>query len=176
MNAKFVLGAMLVLAACGGEKKPAGEAAAPAGEAPAATAAPEAAAPAAGTPAVATADGAEVYGRVCVACHQASGMGVEGAFPPLGGSSWATGKADVPIAIVLHGLQGEIEVSGKKYNNVMAPWGEALNDAEIAAVLTHVRSNFGNSASAVTADEVKAVRAKYTGHASWTAADLKALQ
>lgn len=157
INAGVVL--LLGLAACGGEKKPAGDSAA-------------AAAPVADV-AVAADAGAEKYGQVCAACHQATGLGIEGNFPPLAGSDWLNGKAEVPIAIVLHGLQGEIDVLGKKYNGAMAPWGEAMNDAEIAAVLTYARSQWGNTGSAVTADEVKTARAKFASRTTpWTAAEL----
>ena len=100
-----------------------------------------------------------------------------GNFPPLVGSEWLLGKPEVPIAIVLHGLQGEITVKGVKYNSAMAPWGGAMTDAEIAAVLTHERSSWGNSAPAVTEDEVKTVRAKYASRtAPWTAAELTPLR
>jgi mono/diheme cytochrome c family protein len=157
---------MLVLAAglvaCGGEKK---------ADAPAADTAVT-------TPvAAATNLGEEKYQAVCSACHQATGLGVEGNFPPLAGSEWLTGKSEVPIAIVLHGLQGEIEVAGKKYNGVMSAWGETMNDAEIAAVLTHERSSWGNTASPVTADEVKTIRAKYASRTTpWSAAELAPLR
>jgi mono/diheme cytochrome c family protein len=150
------------LVACGGEKKP-----------EASTPAPDTATPVA----AATNLGEEKYTAVCSACHQPTGLGVEGNFPPLAGSDWLTGKPEVPIAIVLHGLQGEIEVAGKKYNGAMAPWGETLNDAEIAAVLTHERSSWGNTAPAVTAEEVKTVRAKYaTRTTPWTVAELTPLR
>lgn len=169
MRFPLSVGAVLLLGltACGGEKKPAGDTAA--------------AAPAAGaaTPDVAVAanPGAEKYGQVCAACHQATGLGIEGNFPPLAGSDWLNGKSEVPIAIVLHGLQGEIDVLGKKYNGAMAPWGEAMNDSEIAAVLTYARSQWGNTGSAVTVDEVKAARAKFaTRTAPWTAAELTPLR
>ncbi len=154
---KLSLAMVLVLAACGGEKAPAAD---------------TAAAPVDATVAMADA-GAEKYAQVCAVCHQANGLGVEGNFPPLAGSDWLTGKSEVPIAIVLHGLQGEIEVLGKKYNNAMAPWGQAMNDAEIAAVLTYARSQWGNTAAAVTAEEVKSVRDKYASRTTpWTAAEL----
>jgi mono/diheme cytochrome c family protein len=162
----WMLVAALALAACSGEKK--AEESAPAAASPDSAAAPVAAA--AGL-------GADKYQAMCSACHQASGEGVEGNFPPLAGSDWLTGKPEVPIAIVLHGLQGEIEVKGKKYNGAMTAWGEAMNDAEIAAVLTHERSSWGNTAPAVTESEVKAVRAKYASRTTpWTAAELTPLR
>ena len=80
--------------------------------------------------------------------------------------------------MVLHGLQGEITVAGSTYNSVMLPYGGTgeMNDAEVAAVLTYVRSSFGNSAPAVTADEVAAVRAANSGRTTpWTAEELKSL-
>ncbi|MCI0454943.1 MAG: cytochrome c, partial [Candidatus Dadabacteria bacterium] len=56
------------------------------------------------------ADGSVVYANICAACHQANGQGVPGAFPPLAGSEWLLKDAETPILIVLHGLQGAIEV------------------------------------------------------------------
>ena len=123
-------------------------------------------------------DGQALYGR-CAACHQGNGAGLAGAFPPLSASEWVTGDPTVPIKVVLHGLQGEITVAGATYNSVMLPYGGTgeMNDAEVAAVLTYVRSSFGNSASAVTADEVAAVRAATRGRTTpWTAEDLKSLE
>jgi mono/diheme cytochrome c family protein len=122
-------------------------------------------------------DGQALYGR-CAACHQPNGAGLAGAFPPLSASEWVTGNPDVPIRVVLHGLQGEISVAGSTYNGVMLAYGGTgeMTDAEVAAVLTYVRSAFGNSASAVTADEVAAVRAATSDRTTpWTAAELKSL-
>ncbi|MGH7790703.1 MAG: c-type cytochrome, partial [Thermodesulfobacteriota bacterium] len=81
-------------------------------------------------------DGAQVYTSICTACHQANGMGLPGAFPPLAGSEWVTKDPETPIRIVLHGLEGPIEVKGTTYNNIMPEWGSKLSNEEIAAVLT----------------------------------------
>jgi mono/diheme cytochrome c family protein len=119
--------------------------------------------------------GAEVY-ATCSACHQANGQGVPGAFPPLAGSEWVNGKGDIPIAIVLHGLQGSITVKGQKYNGVMAPWGTTFNDDQIAAVVTYIRSQWGNKAPAVTKADVARVRAATKARkGAWTEAELKKL-
>lgn len=105
--------------------------------------------------------GKGVYGRICASCHLGSGKGVPANnIPPLGGSQLAQGDATVPIRIVLHGFRGPIERNGVAINGQMAAWKDQLSDAEIADVLTYVRSNFGNSGAAVTADDVKAVREK----------------
>jgi mono/diheme cytochrome c family protein len=117
--------------------------------------------------------GEATYSQICASCHQATGLGVEGTYPPLAGSRWVTGDPAVPIAIVIAGLQGEITVAGKTYNGAMQPWG-MLSDDDIANVLTYTRSQWGNSASAVTATEVKAVRDKTGSRGVWTVDELKA--
>ena len=104
-------------------------------------------------------DGEQVYGSICVTCHQADGNGLQGAFPPVAGSAVAVGDADLSIKIVLSGLTGEMTRGDATYNGMMTPWGGTLSDADIAAVLTYVRSNFGNSADAVTEAQVAEVRA-----------------
>ena len=116
--------------------------------------------------------GEQVYTQVCVTCHQANGEGMTGVYPPLAGSEWIAKSNETLIKIVLHGLMGEVEVKGAKYNNVMSPWGSALNDEEVANVLTHVRSSWGNTGAPVKADEVKAVRDANAGHAPWQASEL----
>lgn len=117
------------------------------------------------------------YAEVCAVCHQPTGMGLEGAFPPLAGSEWITGRADIPIAIVLHGLQGPITVKGKPYNGAMMAWAAAMTDDDIAGTLTYARSQWGNRATAVTTAQVRAVRARFaTRTTPWTAAELKAIK
>lgn len=113
--------------------------------------------PVAATGAAAVVDGKQVYGAKCVACHQASGLGVAGVFPPLAGAEWVMGDEKVLVSILLHGVQGELVVKGTTYNGAMPAFGN-LPDEEIAAVLTYVRSEWGNQAPAITADTVKARR------------------
>ena len=62
------------------------------------------------------ADGKVIYTKTCVACHQAQGQGLEGAFPPLAKSDFLNADVDRAIDIVLHGKQGEVTVNGKKYS------------------------------------------------------------
>ena len=117
------------------------------------------------------------YSEVCASCHQQAGEGIENVFPPLAGSEWVTGRAIVPIAIVLHGLEGEIEVRRKKYNGAMMAWGGVLNDEDLAETLTYARSQWGNRATPITAAQVKAVRAKLASRTKpFTAAELRALR
>ena len=110
--------------------------------------------------------GKEVYmkaasgGGMCFTCHQANGEGLAGQFPPLAGSDWVLGDKDRLIKISMYGLMGEIEVNGIKYNNVMAPPGippGSLTDEQIANVLTYIRNDWGNSAPAVSPEEVATI-------------------
>lgn len=105
-----------------------------------------------------TADGAQLYLAQCVACHQASGAGLPGVFPPLAGAEWVLGPDKLPVNILLHGVSGKLTVKGAEYNGAMPAFKDKLNDVEIAAVLNHIRSNFGNAAGKITPDAVKAER------------------
>jgi mono/diheme cytochrome c family protein len=109
--------------------------------------------------AASAADGATIFAARCAACHQATGAGLPGVFPPLAGSNWVNGRDTTVIQIVLHGIQGSLTVNGVTYNGAMPTFGAQLSDAEIAAVLTHVRSHWGNTAGAVGAPQVTAQRA-----------------
>jgi len=101
--------------------------------------------------------GKQVYLAQCLACHQVDGLGVQGMTPPLAKTKQVLGDKTALIKIVLNGMQG-VEVEGEEYHGVMAPHPD-LTDVEIADVLTYVRNSFGNKASAVTAAQVKTVRA-----------------
>ncbi len=129
--------------------------------------APSAAAPqvhqaeVAGASAVAAqvAEGKKVFDTVCMACHQADGKGLPGAFPPLAGSDYLLGDKDRAIGVVVNGLQGEVVVNGIKFNSVM-PAMVQLSDQEIADALTFAMNSWGNAGGAVAAAQVAAVRAK----------------
>jgi mono/diheme cytochrome c family protein len=95
----------------------------------------------------------------CIACHQTTGLGLPGAYPPLAGSEWAQGPEDRIIRIVLNGLSGPITVKNTAFSNSMPAFGSQLRDGQIADVLTYVRSEWGNNAPAVSADKVKEIRA-----------------
>ncbi|HYG24811.1 MAG TPA: cytochrome c [Verrucomicrobiae bacterium] len=120
--------------------------------------------------------GKQVYNRpTCSACHMPSGQGSPGQFPPLTGSEWVLEEHPGRfIRLVLYGLQGPITVKGQQFNSSMVPWN-MLSDEEVAAVITYVRQNkeWGNNASAVTPEQVKAVREKVGNRAQpFTAAEL----
>lgn len=113
----------------------------------------------------AKADGAAIFASTCAACHQATGQGLPGVFPPLAGSEWVLGKPATAAAILLHGINGPITVKGQSYQGAMPAFAASLGDAEIAAVLTYVRSQWGNAAAPLSAATVAEAR---TQHASRT--------
>jgi nitrite reductase (NO-forming) len=110
--------------------------------------------------------GQGAYGKSCVACHQADGMGNPGLnIPPLAGSDWIMESSPTRIIrIVLHGLGGPVKVKDTMYTGgAMNPWLKTpdntagLTPEEIAAALSYARNSWGNKASIVTADQVNAV-------------------
>jgi mono/diheme cytochrome c family protein len=102
-------------------------------------------------------DGKQVFGGKCAACHQATGTGIAGVFPPLAGSEWVLGDEKVLASILLHGITGSLTVKGAAYNGAM-PSFKILSDDELAAVLSYVRSDWGNTAATIAPAMVKAQR------------------
>jgi nitrite reductase (NO-forming) len=94
----------------------------------------------------------------CSVCHQANGEGLPNVFPPLARSDFLMADKQRAIGIVLNGLSGKVTVNGNAFNSVMPPMSQ-LNDDELANILTYVRNSWGNSGDAVSADEVKQIRA-----------------
>jgi mono/diheme cytochrome c family protein len=106
--------------------------------------------------------GASVYGQ-CQGCHQPTGAGIPGAFPGFAGSTdgilASKGGREYLVKVLLYGLNGEIVVKGQKYNGAMPAFPQ-LKDEDIAAVLNHITTSWGNkNAKAFTGAEVKALRA-----------------
>jgi mono/diheme cytochrome c family protein len=93
--------------------------------------------------------GEQLYKKNCQACHQAGGGGLGTTFPPLDGSEWVQGDPERLTAIVLHGISGEITVKGQTYRGVMPPFKAQLEQHEVAAVTSYLRSSWSNQASAV---------------------------
>ncbi len=102
--------------------------------------------------------GAQLYASTCAVCHQASGAGLAGAFPPLeGNSSVLDDDPARQIRAILHGMQGE-EIDGVVYPAPMPPFGATLSDVDVADIVNHERTSWGNQARQVTPDQVKAQR------------------
>src|SRR5437588_11005043 len=121
--------------------------------------------------------GKKIFAANCQTCHQANGLGVPGQYPPLAGSEFTTGGSKRPAMIVLKGLQGPVTVKGQKFGSaVMQPWDKTLTDQKIADVLTYERSEWGNQASPVTAEQIAALRKELANHPdSYTEPDVLAV-
>lgn len=118
--------------------------------------------------------GPQVYRDRCLVCHGATGQGLAGLYPPLAKSEIVQGDKQRVARILLHGLEGPVEVNGQSFNNQMPTWG-ALHDAEIAAVISFIRTQWGNAGGPITMDEVAQIRAhhKDRGMRAWTMDQLK---
>jgi len=129
-------------------------------------------------PAEVFAKGKELYPMTCGACHQADGQGLAGQFPPLVGTDWVL-AADPGriIRMVLHGVTGPFDVNGTSFNNTMVPWKDVLPDDDIAALITYVRNEWSNAASAVKPEQVAAIREKEKDRIDpWTEEELKKIE
>ncbi len=124
-----------------------------------------------GALAFASTNGEQVYQKHCSSCHQPTGKGIAGAFPPLVEVvPEYLEKGDLGrkflIHVVLYGIQGEITAGGGTYNSMMPPYGNQLSDEEVAAVLNYIAKAWGNDKllpkdfKDFTPEEVKAERGK----------------
>lgn len=105
--------------------------------------------------------GKNIYTQNCLACHQAEGQGVPGAFPPLAKSDYLMADKSRAVSVLLHGLTGKIKVNNKEYNGVMPAL--ELSNEQIANVLTFVRNSWGNKGDVITPEEVQLVRSASAG-------------
>ena len=127
------------------------------------------------------AEGKKLYGQICFSCHQPTGLGVPGAFPPLAKSEWVNGSEDRIIRILLHGLGGAVKVEGNTFNGAMPAFGPGggynWTDEKISYVLTYIRQEWGNAAAPVTAEKVNEIRTKAAAarKSPWTEAELEAV-
>ena len=120
--------------------------------------------------------GSTIYQREshCATCHLSNGKGNGLVYPSLVGSAWVNGSEERLVKMALHGLWGKLEVNGKTYDPArgvppMTAFKNLLNDEEVAAVLTFVRNTWGNSASVISPETVKLVRAKTADRTTfWT--------
>ncbi|HVS93803.1 MAG TPA: copper-containing nitrite reductase [Mucilaginibacter sp.] len=102
-------------------------------------------------------DGHALFESNCSGCHQSTGLGLPGSFPPLAKSDFLMSRQDKGAGILLHGINNEpITVNGKHFQGVMPQL--SLTDDQIASILTYVRNSWGNKSDAVKASDVKKLR------------------
>jgi mono/diheme cytochrome c family protein len=123
------------------------------------------------------ADGRQKYLASCAGCHGNNGKGVSRMGPPVAGSEWVIGDEVRLSLIMLHGLEGPIEVNGKKYDAPdilpVMPSHSTMDDAVIASILTYIRNEWGNEAAPVTGRTVGSTRHLNQGRVyPWSAAEL----
>jgi len=119
--------------------------------------------------------GEKLFRQRCVSCHQANGEGVAGQYPPLAGSEWVLEHEYRLKRILLHGLEGPIQVRGNTYNGAMPVFGQ-LKDEQIAAVLSYIRQAWGNAAAPIKPEAVAATRAASVQRTRpWSADELLAI-
>lgn len=124
--------------------------------------------------------GKRVYVQNCLVCHQSGGQGVPRMYPPLAQSDWVLGDSwagdNHLVKIVLKGLSGPIEVNGHRFVGAMVPWEKVLDDEKIAAVLTYIRSEWGNQAPPISPEFVAEIRRQTQDRrGEWTQAELKTI-
>ncbi len=121
--------------------------------------------------------GAKVFRNQCAQCHQATGEGVPGVYPPLAGSEWVGGHPEIVARILINGLSGPVEVKGNTFNGTMptfGPNGLNLKPKEISGVITFVRQSWGNSASDMTDEMIATYLEKYSSRGTpWSAGELR---
>lgn len=117
-------------------------------------------------------EGAGLFDSYCSACHQYDDSGT-GEAPPLDNSPWVTGPAERLIRIILHGVEGRIEVDGKIYDREMPGFGGILADRQISALATYTRRRFGAKSAAVSTSDVQRIREEHAGRKKyWPANEL----
>ena len=102
--------------------------------------------------------GQNVYNQACLVCHQVDGSGVPMMYPPVHESEIISGGHEKLIKLVLEGMSGPVEIKGEQYNSIMPPQKDILNDQQISDLLTFLRHSFGNSADAISPEEVARIR------------------
>lgn len=130
-------------------------------------------------PEMLVAKGEAIYALMCLTCHQSTGLGSPGQYPPLAQSEWVLGSPNRLIRIPLHGLTGPIQVKGQSWNGSMPAFGTTPpldSDENVAAVLTYIRQAWGNQAGPILPEQVKAVRAETSSRTTqWTAGELQSV-
>ena len=107
--------------------------------------------------------GEKLFNANCAQCHQQTGLGQAGQFPPLAGSEYVLENPHRLSHILMRGIQGTIKVKGAVYNNQMPAWN-TLKDEQVASILTYIRQAWGNTAPAITKEQIAEARKESEAH------------
>jgi len=122
--------------------------------------------------------GKAVFMQTCMACHQPTGLGIPGAFPPFDGSEYVVGDQKRLVALVIKGYTGPITVKGANFNNILIAVDTQFpilkENAKLADVLNYIRTAWSNKAdAAITPDFIQTVRDEFKDRTTpWNAEDL----
>ena len=118
--------------------------------------------------------GMNVYSATCALCHQFTGQGDPAKAPPLVGAEWALAPGPNRIGrILLDGFTGSVNIKGQIWNLNMPSFKDNLTDEQMAAALSYIRNAWGNKASEIQPDQIKAIRQADKGRTTpWTEAEL----
>ena len=122
--------------------------------------------------------GKAIFMVTCMACHQPTGLGIPGAFPPFDGSEYVQGDTKRLVALVIKGYMGPIEVKGQKFNSILLAvdmqFPQLKENAKLADVLNYIRTAWSNKAdTAITPDFIQKVRDEFKDRTTaWNAEDL----
>ena len=122
--------------------------------------------------------GKSYFTKRCAICHGNDGKGIGAIGPPLAGSDWVTGPTERLARIVLHGVKGEIDVLGKRWDSAMPGHShiEEFDDETAAGLLTHLHRVWGHSGRIISPDFVTELRAAESERSTqWTADELMAI-
>ena len=123
--------------------------------------------------------GKMIYMQTCFVCHQPTGLGIPGAFPPLAGTEYTQGDARRMIAMTLKGVNPPLKVKEMTYAVPMPPlptqFPILVDDGKLADVINYVRNSFGNKdEKGVTPTLIDAVRKEFADRtAPWTEPELQ---
>lgn len=122
-------------------------------------------------------EGRQKYLTTCAGCHGSDGAGATRMGPPLAGSEWVLGDEKRLALIILHGMEGPLEVAGKTYDAPdilpVMPAHSTMDDGSIAAILTYIRNEWGNQAEPITGRKVSFTRHRSQGRVyPWSAPEL----
>ncbi len=123
--------------------------------------------------------GRQHYLTTCAGCHGTDGAGMNRFAPPLIGSQWVLGDEKRLSLILLHGMEGPVDVMGKIYDTPeilpVMPAHSTMDDGALTAILTYIRNEWGNDAGAVGRRTVGTTRLTSQGRVvPWTAKELDA--